>query len=111
MTEWDWLNARGEVSVAIEGNGKATMGFMVELPGAFVRGRSEKEALAKVDPEAKAYLKWLQLRPLHSRYRGAVVQRHISSLMVDDADCEILPDADRSVMGKDEFESTVNLAR
>lgn len=109
MTAWERLSVWEKVSVGFDASRKGTMGFLVELPGAFVRGNTEEEALAKVDSEVKAYLKWLGLKPLHNRYRGTAVQRHLCLLMVEDADSEILLDADRGPMDKDEFELMVNL--
>jgi len=46
--------------MAFETNGKGYMGFIVELPGAFIRGITEQEALTKVKKEVSLYLKWLE---------------------------------------------------
>ncbi len=45
------------VSIAFETNGRGYIGLIVELPGAFIRDRSEKEAIAKVNGEVNLYLK------------------------------------------------------
>jgi len=47
------------VSVSLETNGKGYIGYIVELPGAFIRGKTEEEAISKVDREVQSYLKWL----------------------------------------------------
>ena len=44
------------LTVAIESNGKGVIGFIVGLPGGFVRGRTEAEALSKANAEANRYL-------------------------------------------------------
>ncbi len=75
---------------------------MVELPGAFVRGRSEAEILSKVDREVESYLDWLGT-PRSAPSQVRVVERHSCNLTVEDADGEILLAADRSTMSNDEF--------
>lgn len=97
------------VSIAFETNGKGYLGFMGELPGTFIRGRTEEEALSKVDREVKSYLKWLGVNQ-NWCYNVVVVQRHHSSLMVEDADSEILLKADKAIMSDEEFENWANLA-
>lgn len=96
------------LSVALETNGKAYIGFIVELPGAFVRGRSEEEALSKVGLEARSYFSWLGTQDVVPQ-GTRVVQRHHCGLMVEDADCEILSDADRGNMAEEEFRSLTDL--
>ena len=90
------------VSVAIETNGRGFIGFLVELPGAFVRGRSEAELLSKAAPEARSYLDWLGVHGV-SPSLGRIVERHHCRLNVEDADGEILLAADKSPMKQDEF--------
>jgi hypothetical protein len=90
------------VSVALETNGKGFIGFIVELPGAFARGRTEEEALSKVGGEVRAYMKWLGVDTKAS-YGCRVVQRHRSALMVEDADNEILLEADKGAVKDEDF--------
>lgn len=103
------LAVSGACSVALETNGRGVIGFIVELPGAFVRGRTEQEALTKVGSEAKSYGKWLggdvQVSVVN------IVQRHLSSLAVEDADSEILLEADKGQISTDEFQRLNELAR
>lgn len=98
------------VSIAFESNGKGYIGFIVELPGAFIRGRTQQEALAKVPREVNSYLRWLHHEEKHD-HKIEVVQRHESSLMVEDADNEILLDADRAEMAEQEFRDLVDLVQ
>ena len=92
-----------DYSMALETNGRGFIGFVVELPGAFVRGRSESEILSKVGIEAKSYLNWLGIQQA-SLGRGHVVQRHFCQLTVEDADSEILLTADKNPMNGEEFD-------
>jgi len=96
------------VSVAFETNGRGYLGFIVELPGAYIRGRTEKEAIAKVNQEIHSYLRWLSVRYKHD-YKIQIVQRHRSPLTVEDADSEILLEADKAVMEMEEFRNLVDL--
>lgn len=96
------------VSIAFETNGKGYIGFIVELPGAFIRGRTEKEAIAKLDQEVNIYLKWLDIKQKHE-YKIQIVQRHRSSLPVEDADNEILLEADKGIMKEEEFRNLSEL--
>jgi hypothetical protein len=95
--------------VALETNGKGFHGFIVELPGAFVRGAKEEEALSKAQHEAASYLAWLG-RELKQLPKAHIVQTHRSNLMIEDADCEILLDADRGPMSGQKFQPLVELA-
>ncbi|MFB0508894.1 MAG: hypothetical protein ACETVX_00195 [bacterium] len=98
------------ISIAFETNGKGYLGFIIELPGAFIRGRTEKEALSKVNQEVKSYLKWLGIEE-NLDYNTNVVQRHQSSLMIEDADSEILLNTDKGTMSDEEFRNLIDLVR
>lgn len=98
------------VSLALETNGKGHLGFVVDLPGAFVRGRTEFEAVSKVSPEIGTYLKWLGLEAKDD-YRILVVQRFRSEAVVEDADTEILLDADKQEVDGTEWKNLLELTR
>lgn len=97
------------VSLALETNGRGFHGFIVELPGAFVRGPTESEAISKVQKEADCYLRWTG-RQAKPSLNIKVVQRHTCKLMVEDADCEILLASDRGPVTNREFKALVELA-
>lgn len=99
-----------KLSVALETNGKGFMGFIVELPGAFVRGPDEPNALSKVLAEAQSYLRWLHTSDKISS-QPYVVQRHSCGLMVEDGDCEILLDSDKGFLGYAEWTQLVDLVK
>ncbi len=99
------------VSIAFESNGKGCFGHVIEYPGAFVRGRTEAEALGKVQQEVKSYLAWLRRRQKTGHFATNVPQRHNCSLMIEDADSEILLDADVGEMTPREFDDMIELCR
>jgi hypothetical protein len=98
------------ISVALETNGRGFVGFLVELPGAFVRGRTEVEALSKVHGEARSYLDWLGTPGLPLG-EVRVVERHTCSLTVEDADSEIILTADLGAMNRGGFDSLSSVVR
>ena len=108
MNYFNLLHKTNRLSVAFETNGKGFIGFIVELPGAFVRGKTEGEALSKVNVEVNSYLRWLGDSKAHN-FEFQVIQRRSSNLMVEDADNEILLDADREYLNEEEFKKLLNL--
>ncbi len=62
-----------------------------------MRGRSESEAVSKVDREIESYLRWLGVGKTPA-YKVSTIQRHNCSLNVEDADNEILLEADSKEM-------------
>jgi hypothetical protein len=105
-----FIIATGTLSLGLETNGKGFMGFILELPGSFVRGRTEKEVLSKVPAEARSYLEWLESRSkIPETIR--VIQRHQCKLTVEDGDCEILLNADQESVAPTDFTKLVELAK
>ena len=103
-------NLGDKLSVALETNGKGFMGFIVELPGAFVRGPDESSALSKTLGEASSYLRWLHIDHRVS-IPPEVVQRHSCKLMVEDGDCEILLESDKSFVSHMEWMQLMDLVK
>uniref|UniRef100_A0A7C6A8U6 DinB family protein n=1 Tax=candidate division WOR-3 bacterium TaxID=2052148 RepID=A0A7C6A8U6_UNCW3 len=62
-----------------------------------------------MDQEVNLYLKWLGIEQ-KPQYKIKVIQRHRSSLMVEDADNEILLKADKEIMNEEEFINWTNIA-
>jgi len=98
------------VSIAFETNWRGYLGYLVELPGAYIRGPTEEEAIPKVVPEVTAYLGWLGVGA-EGDCKVRVVQKHRGIKTVEDADTEILLDADREEISKDEFQTLIDLTR
>ena len=108
MNYFDNLYESGKLSIAFETNGKGFLGYIVELPGAFVRGSNENEALSKANAEANAYLLWLGHKEEY-RFDFSVTQRYKSDLMIEDADSEILLDKDRGILNGEELKALNSL--
>lgn len=76
------------MEIVFETNGKGFLGWIVELPGAFVRGPTPEAALAKVGAELRDYAAWLDLAP---RPAGDLkLAYHSTRVAVEDADSDIL---------------------
>ncbi len=110
MLKKPYLKFTNLISIGFETNGKGYIGYLVELPGAYIRGRTEEEAISKLNREVNLYLKWLGIKQKPD-YKIQIVQNHQSSLAVEDADNEILLEADKEVMGEEEFRNLVDLVR
>lgn len=97
------------VQVAFETNGKGWIGYLVDLPGAFVRGRSETECLSKAHTETTAWARWLGLSA-PDQVKAVTAQTHHSTLCVEDADNEVLLDHDRTRLPNERFAAWVAVA-
>jgi hypothetical protein len=102
------IKAPNSISIALETNGEGYIGYIVELPGAYVRGKNKEEAIGKTKNEVISYIKWLGIEPDWPN-DVKIVQIHQSSLTVEDADNEILLDADRENPSKNEFDELCRL--
>ncbi|MGE5599829.1 MAG: hypothetical protein ACM3XS_10650 [Bacteroidota bacterium] len=96
--------------VALETNGRGWLGFLIDLPGAFVRGAGLEETLAKVPGEARAYRRWLGLAE-EDPGPALVVQTFRSAAAIEDGDTRMLLEADRGEMAEAVFADLVRLAR
>jgi predicted RNase H-like HicB family nuclease len=76
------------MEIVYETNGKAFLGWIVELPGAYIRGKTLDEARNKINGEITAYQKWLDLQVKNEIItKEKIVQ---CNLMVEDADSDVL---------------------
>ena len=105
-------------TVAVETNGRGFIGFIVDLPGAYVRGKTEAEAVSKAGLEVSRYLAWIGLGRGPSgggggggggMSRSFVIQRQTTTASVDQGDTMMLLDADRLKMRPDEFHALSDL--
>ena len=96
-------------TLGLETNGKGCHAYINELPGAFVRGATEPEALAKAPKEIASYLAWLG-RDQPQAPSVTVTQRWISQLAIEDADTEILLHADLPKPTAEQFHDLCELA-
>jgi hypothetical protein len=107
---WARFDHIDRITVGLETNGIGFMGFLSELPGSFVRGKSRKQALSKVYPEVSSYLKWFHLN-LSSKIEISVSQLERSNCHIDDGDSCILLGSDRGVISETDFDELMSLAR
>lgn len=82
------------MEIVFETNGKGFLGWIVELPGAFVRGQTLDGALAKLGAEMRDYAAWLDLPSLQAE--DLKVSSHRTKVAVEDADSDILLAQDAS---------------
>jgi hypothetical protein len=76
------------MEIVYETNGKGFLGWLVEYPGAYVRGRTEAEARAKVQDELASYSAWLDIPEIHDSLERET--RISCAVAVEDADSDIL---------------------
>ena len=91
------------VKVAVEYNEDGTMLFVVEYPGAFTRGGTREEALAKADREVSGYCAWAGV-PVPAMHVVQIIQETRTGAKLSDGDSEILLDGERQPLPDDEFE-------
>jgi len=97
------------MEIVYETNGKGVLGWIVELPGAYVRGKTVEEARNKTENEIIEYKKWLDL-PYNDEYFTKETIVH-SELTIEDADSDILLDYDISDYGSlEELKKDLELA-
>lgn len=92
-----------DISCVWEHNGDDTLLHAVELPGAFSRGESRAAALEKMDGEVRSYLIWAGAR-VPETIRLSIVQEHPCALAVRDADSDVLFDAEKTPLFREEYE-------
>ena len=85
-----------------EHNGNDTLLYSADFPGAFARGRSLKEALAKIPGEAVSYAKWQGLSCTENT-NIEIVQEKASSLNIADADSDVLFDTEKAPLSMEEY--------
>lgn len=84
------------------------MGYLIyaaNYPGAFVRGSTENEALAKFGGELRSYLRWSGASdPGYESPEIEIVQRKESELRICQADSDVLFDSERCPMTEAEYQ-------
>jgi hypothetical protein len=76
------------MEITFETNGKAFIGWIIELPGAYIRGKTIVEAKERIDDEITSYQQWLDL-PLR---KEIITHENIfqSKSTIEDVDSDIL---------------------
>lgn len=91
------------MKAALEYNEKGCLLWSLDCPGAFARGESREEAVAKLPADVAAYCRWAGW----SVPAGAVEvveEKYQPELKVEDADSDILFEAERLPMTREEYE-------
>lgn len=86
-----------------EHNGPDTLLYAMDYPGAFARGASLEEALAKMPREICSYCRWLgEAAP--EEMNCVISQEKEGALMIRDADSDVLFDSEREPLTPAEYE-------
>jgi len=92
-----------------EHNGPDTLLYAIEYPGAFTRGASLEKAMDKMPAEIRSCCRWLGTE-VPEIILCEIVQEKPSSLMIRDADSDVLFDAERIPLTREEYERLKALA-
>lgn len=91
------------MKIVYETNGKGVLGWLVDLPGAYIRGRTIDEARSKIEQEITDYENWLGIKTESDDEYTESVQE--CNLQVEDADSNILFDTEQiDFKSLDDFE-------
>jgi len=82
--------------------------------GAFTRGASKEEALAKMDREIRSYLQWRDGLPLpfpaEKAIETVIIQEKVSELRIADADSDVLFESEKPPLSINEYQMLKELA-
>ena len=92
------------ISYIWEHNGNDTLLYARDLPGAYARGASLEEALAKFPGEIRSYLRWTGEKGDVSTARFAMVQEKQSGLQICDADSEVLFESEKEPLTQAQYQ-------
>ena len=95
-----------KIEAVCEYNDLGYLIYAANYPGAFVRGTTENEALAKFPGEMRSYLRWCgALTAGAEAPEVEIMQRKLSELQICDADSDVLFDLERLPMTQAEYEA------
>lgn len=92
-----------------EHNGNDSLLYAADLPGAYSRGRSLEEALAKMPEEVRSYSLWAG-KKVPDVLDFVVIQDESCDLTVRDADSDVLFDMERAPLSREEYDELKTLA-
>ncbi len=92
-----------------EHNGSDTLLYAADYPGAFARGASVEEAMAKIPLEVRSWCLWAGW-DAPEEIVCEVIQEKESSLMIRDADSDVLFDSEREPLTAEEYKRLKTLA-
>ena len=77
------------MTIAFETNGKGYLGWLIDFPGSYIRGKTLEDARAKIDNELIEYFNWLEIvKPNNITIENELIFN--SKLMIEDADSDII---------------------
>ncbi len=91
------------LSCVLEHNGRDSLLYAAELPGAYTRGRSPETAVQKMEAEARSYLRWLG-KPQPDSIEIVLSQDAPSELEIADADSDVLFDTEKAPLTAEEYQ-------
>jgi len=101
-----------KVKAVMEYNEGGYLIYLEDFVGAYVRGRSREEALAKMDSEIRQYLSWAggEAQLFGLPFEPEIVQTKKSALNVSDADSDVIFDSEKTPLTAEEYASLKKLA-
>ena len=87
----------------MEYSGKGCLLWSLDCPGAFARGESREEAAAKLPADVAAWCRWTEQEVPQGEVQ-VVVEKYQPSMKVEDADSDMLFEAERCPMSMEEYE-------
>lgn len=93
-----------KIEAVCEYNAEGYLIYAANYPGAYVRGATENEALAKFAGELRSYLSWCGSEGGFSNLDVQIVERKESQLQICDADSDVLFAREREGMTPAEYE-------
>lgn len=91
-----------KVKCVWEHNGNDSLIYAADFIGAYTRGESREEALAKIPQEIYAYMRWVG-KVFDENVCAEIVQEKPSGLKISDADSDIIFDTERLTLSQKEY--------
>ncbi len=92
-------------NAVVEFNKDGYLIYSESFPGAYVRGKTQNEALAKFQNEIEQYCKWAEIDIINDgQIKTNVVQEKESALNICDADSDVIFDIERKRLMPMEYE-------
>jgi hypothetical protein len=92
-----------EIRIAEEYNDNGYLIYADNFPGAYVRGRYEEEALAKLKNEICQYISWRDDSCTGIDIKNIIVDRKKSELNIEDADSDIIFTSEKNTLTQEEY--------
>lgn len=95
-------------SCLLEHNGLDSLLYCTSLPGAFTRGATPEEAMAKMPDEIRSYIRWVGDR-IPESIDVQITQETESELNIRDADSDVLFPEETQPLKRDQYETMKRL--